>query len=432
VGLVALGLIGATTVNLFRTGGAGALNSIWIEDAAVFLDDSYHRHFLTDLRTPWWGYYHTLPRIAARIASAFPVDYAPAVLSIEAAVAWGAVAVIAFVASRPFLPDWRLRLLVAAPVVLIPVGHTQVDNDVATVHFVALYGIFWLLLWQPRTRTGTILSVVIAALFALSDMLAVVFIPLALLRLVGVRGVRQRLVSLSFLAGAAVQLFGLATGSLNRGEGITNGDPLWALGQYAVYLLPRAVFGDAWLGGSDVDVNGFPLPGCCRPTSGETALIVVALVLLAAATACAFVGLTHPHWILAITASAFSVAIFLEEVMVSGLPYPRYLVAPVLLCYVALVALLRPNGRSVASDAPRHAVPLRLVQWSALPVLVFALLFGVAAVDNYRVTNGRSTSPAWSDAVAQGRELCRRSPDLHQYTYRMYWWSLIIPCDRLR
>ena len=49
---------------------------------------------------------------------------APA-LAVQAAVTWAAVAVIAFLASRPFLPQWWLRVLVAAPVVDIyhTLGH---------------------------------------------------------------------------------------------------------------------------------------------------------------------------------------------------------------------------------------------------------------------------------------------------------------------
>src|ERR1035438_6724630 len=67
----------------------------------------------------------------------------------------------AYIASGPHLGRPWLRLIVAAPACMIPLGYTQVNNDLATAQFIALYGTFWLLLWIPGTRAGRILSPVI-------------------------------------------------------------------------------------------------------------------------------------------------------------------------------------------------------------------------------------------------------------------------------
>jgi hypothetical protein len=466
--------VAAITVNLLRTGGPGALNSIWIEDAHVFLNDAYAVPFRSEILLPWWGHFDVGPRIAGKIASLFPVGYAAPVLTLEAAAVWGTAAVIAFLASRAFLPHWWLRLLVAAPVVLVPVGRAQVDNDVSTVHFVALYALFWLLLWQPG-RVGRVIGSVCAVLIGASSVLAVIFIPLAIIRMFVVRGWGNRLaVSLAFLAGNSIEVGGIATGQLNRGVNLTIAGALQTQQQFFTYLLPRTLFGDTWLGGPDVNVYGVGFPGCCRPNN---TLVVISLVLLAAALLCAVVGLTRPHWVLAALAAAFSVGIFAEEVMVSAAPFPRYLVAPTLLWYVALVALLRPAwpglpaaapptvGGTVADRSqpaspipaaaasstvdgrrPRHgAVPDRLVRWralraatgrvarwSAVPLVIFALLFAAAAADNYRTPNARTSGISWSDGVARGRQYCQGRPDQAVYVYASYWWRLRIPCSRLR
>jgi hypothetical protein len=354
--------------------------------------------------------------------------------------------VIAFLASRVFLPRWWQRLLVAAPVVLVPVGRAQVDNDVSTIHFVALYALFWLLLWQPG-RIGRIFGSVCAVLIGVSSVLAVIFVPFAIVRMFVLRGWGNRLaVSLAFLAGFSLQVWGLATGRLVRPVTISFAGVLRTEGQYFTYLLPRTLFGDTWLGGPDVDTNGGAIPGCCHT---NYTLIVVALVLLAAAVICAAVGLTRPHWALAALAGAFSVGIFTEEVAVSWAPFPRYLVAPTLFCYPALVALLRPSSTvSITADDGRpgrharrdrlarwralRAATARMARWSAVPVVIFALLFAVAAADNYRTPNGRSTSLPWSEGVAQGRQYCHGRPGTDIYYYTSHWWFTRIPCYRLR
>ncbi len=55
----------------------------------------------------------------------------------------------------------------------MPLGYTQVNNDLATVQFVALYGIFWLLLWRPATRAGQVCAPVIMLGATLTSILPV-------------------------------------------------------------------------------------------------------------------------------------------------------------------------------------------------------------------------------------------------------------------
>ena len=82
---------------------------------------------------------------------------------------------------------------------------------------------------------------------------------------------------------------------------------------------------------------------------------------------------------------------------------PRYVIAPALLLYTALVALMRPRR-----GAGRDARASTAVRW--LPAAGFAVLLAVAVTLNFRVTNGRTTSPAWTSVVASATRACAIAP----------------------
>ena len=108
-------------------------------------------------------------------------------MSACAAIGYALFGLIAYIASGPHLSSPWLRLLIAAPACLIPLGYTQANNDLATTQFIALYGIFWLLLWQPGTRAGQFAAPVIMLGTTLSSILPLLFAPLVAARLIADR-----------------------------------------------------------------------------------------------------------------------------------------------------------------------------------------------------------------------------------------------------
>jgi hypothetical protein len=145
--------------------------------------------------------------------------------------------------------------------------------------------------------------------------------------------------------------------------------------------------------------------------------IVVAVVVIALAR------LTAPHWPLAVTALAFSLVLFVGEIVDNWpIVQPRYVIAPALLLYTAIVAMLRPRPAA----APRGPRPV--VAW--IPVTVFALLLAVVVGFNFRVVNTRSESPPWSAVITAARQTCMK-PGMADYDYRHLWWHVQIPCSRV-
>jgi hypothetical protein len=437
-------VVAGAAASLARTSGPGALNSTWIEDAGNFLQDALHQSVLTTLTTQMNGYYDVVPRSVTAVAVMFPVAWAPGIMSAAAAAEYALFGLIVYIASGPHLRSPWLRLLIAAPAVVVPLGYTQVNNDLATVQFVGLYGLFWLLLWRPATAAGRICAPVVMLGATLTSILPVFLAPLVAARLIADRSKTAIAVAVCWAAGLLAQWTVQWRGMSNRSNGLFT-SPLWILGNYVTRAVPRALFGERALGGPGTNYRGSPVPLSIPDMAVHEALIWGACAIVIAVAAIALGRLTAPHWPLAVTALAFSVVLFVGEI-VDNYPIvqPRYVIAPALLLYTAIVAMLRPRGGSdeapaagepdgaPSGDAPATAagrgLPSVIAAWT--PVTVFALLLAVVVGFNFRVVNTRSESPPWTAVVAAARHTCMK-PGVAGYEYSHLWWHVQIPCSRV-
>jgi hypothetical protein len=437
-------VIAGAAASLARTSGPGALNTTWIEDAGNFLQDGLHQSVLTTLTTQMNGYYDVVPRSVTAVAVAFPVAWAPGIMSAAAAAEYALFGLIVYIASGPHLHSRWLRLLVAAPACVVPLGYTQVNNDLATVQFVALYGLFWLLLWRPATPAGRICAPVIMLGATLTSILPIFLAPLVAARLIADRSKTAIAVAVCWAAGLLAQWTVQWRGMSNRSNELFT-SPLWILANYVTRAVPRALFGELALGGPGTNYAGAPVPLSIPNMAVHDALIWGACAIVVTVVVIALGRLTAPHWPLAVTALAFSVVLFVGEIVDNyQIVQPRYVIAPALLLYTAIVAMLRPRGwgdeapaagqpdgvpsgdapATVASRGPRSVI----AAWT--PVTVFALLLAVVVGFNFRVVNNRSESPPWSAVVAVARQACMK-PGVAGYEYSHLWWHVQIPCSRV-
>jgi hypothetical protein len=439
-------VIAGAAASLARTSGPGALNSTWIEDAGNFLQDALNQSVLTTLTTQVNGYYLVVPRAITAVAVAFPVTWAPGIMSACAAAEYALFGLIAYIASGPYLRSPWLRLLVAVPVCVVPLGYTQANNDQATVQFTMLYGLFWVLLWRPVTRAGQVCAPVVMLGATLSSILPVFFAPLVAIRLLADRSKTGIAVAAGWAVGLLTQWTLEWRGVSTRSTGLYT-SPLWILGNYVTRTVPRAIFGEIALGGPGTNYRGSPAPLSIPNMGVHEALIWGACAIVVAVVVIALARLTAPHWPLAVTALAFSVVLFVGEI-VDNRPVvqPRYVIAPALLLYVAIVAMLRPRGladnaSSVGEpgSAPGDGVPAAAAaagapRWPVAaawtPITVFALLLAVVVGFNFRVVNTRSESPPWSAVITAARNTCMR-PGVADYEYNHLWWHVQIPCSRV-
>jgi hypothetical protein len=421
--LAAACVVAAAAVSLSRTVGAGSLNTIWIEDAKFLLDQALNDSFWRALASPISTYYQEPARILTEIAVQFPLSWAPGVMAIFAAAQYAMYGLVAYIASEPYLRSPWLRVLIAAPVCALPLAYTQVNNDLVTVQFFGLYGAFWTVLWIPGTRAGRILSPVIMATVSWTAVLSIIFAPLIAARLVVDRSKNAWCLAILWAGGVWLQMSETALGRSHHDEFGSN-SLSYVLRNYADRVVPRALFGERSLGGPGVDYRGdTATPLHITNVAAHDALIAGAWAVVLVAIALAATRFTDPNWTLAGVAALFSVGIFAEEMLINTpVVQPRYVIAPALLLYTALVALVRPRQRE---GATRAATALR---W--LPAAGLAVLLVVAVTLNFRVTNGRTTSPAWTSVVATAHSACTL-PHVTAYTFVHEWWFVTIPCGKV-
>jgi hypothetical protein len=416
-------VIGGAAISLSRTVGAGSLNTIWIEDAKNLLSQALNSPFSQDVRSPISGYYQVPARVITEVAIHFPLTWVPGIMSAAAALQYAVYGLVAYIASGPYLRSRWLRLLVAAPVCAIPLAYTQANNDLVTVQFIGLYGAFWTLLWIPGTRAGRILSPLVMLSVSSTAALAIVLAPLVVARLIVDRSKNAIFLAVFWAAGVLLQMSLTLEGKSKHYLFGFNG-PLFVLKYYAGRVVPRAIFGESALGGPGANYRGEFEPLHITNTAAHVALIGGAWAVVVIAILLAVTRRTDPNWALALVAGLFSLAMFADAMLINTpVVQPRYVIAPALLIYTALVALLRPRRREGASRA--RAV----LGW--LPVTAFAVLLAVAVTLNFRVTNGRTSSPPWTSVVARATAACAH-PDVTSYLYTHEWWQVSIPCWRLR
>lgn len=418
-----IGVAAAMAVSLSRTTGPGSLNTVWIEDAKFLLNQGLNEPFWTALTSPISTYYQEPARLITEIAVRFPLTWVAGLMSAAAAAEYALYGLVAYIASGPYLRSRWLRLLIAAPVCALPLAYTQVNNDLVTVQFFGLFGAFWTLLWRPGTRAGKVLSPLVMATVSWTAVLSVVFFPLVIARLVVDRSKNAWAVAILWASGVWLQLSETVLGESKHDQYGENG-PWFIVKNYAARMVPRALFGERSLGGPGVNYRGDPVPLHILSAHAHDALIVGAWLVILLLVALAATRFTDPNWTLAGVAALFSFGIAVDEMLVNvPVVQPRYVVAPAMLLYTALVALLRPrlpDGTTRARAA---------VRW--LPAAGFAVLLLVAVTLNFRVTNGRSTSHAWTNVVATAEHVCA-APGTTAYTYVHEWWRVKIPCSRVR
>jgi hypothetical protein len=405
-GLATGAVLAAGAVSLARQPGAGALDTVWAEDGSIFLSQAT-TGALRALVHSYGGYYHAVPRLLAALATLASAGAAPAILAVAAALCVAGVAVLVYFASAGQLSSQLSRVLVAAVAVVVPVGQDEVLNSIANLHWYGLYALFWMLLWVPRRRSARAVSAAAVLLVATSDILALAFAPLALVRALrrDPAGRRDRHgIRLAALLGAGlvVQLAGLLTGSSSRQ---VSADPVTAVTGYVSRAVPWGLLGARVVGPTG--------------TARWAAMAALAWLLVVVAAGFAWARLTRPAWPLAVAAVLHSAALYALPVVLSGYATPRYAVPAAMLLVTALVALLQPVRAG----------------WYRAPLYMLAVLLAVVWAVDLRVDNARAHGPTWRDQLPAARQECTHASSAAlaippQGTGTR--WQAVLACDYVR
>jgi hypothetical protein len=401
-----------------------ALDTTWAEDAHIFLADATARSLWRNLADPYSGYLHTLPRFLAEAAALAPPAVAAAVLSVLAAVCTSLLALVVYVASRTHLRSTAARLAVSVPMLLLPFAQAEMPLSLATLRWQLMYVMFWAMLWQPATRPGRAVLLLVVAFAMTSDNVVILFLPLVLLRWWVLRdwlsAILAALVGLGTVVSIAIPVLGI-----DHHPGISpRVSPIWAVAAYVVRPVPELL-----LGGESVGDR--PGRGVLGIAVTATAWVLVAVAVLVAWRRRA------PRWPLALLAGGYSFVIYILVVMTSGYALARYTAPTAMLILVALVALLTPQASGTPATYRSPARPYRgrspeARQWLPFSLLAAELIavFGF----NFRVQNVRSDGPLWPDELARARIACgagANKADL-MVSPTGLGWSATLPCDYIR
>lgn len=375
----------------------GSWDSLWAEDGHIFLQSALDEPFWRPFVSTYAGYLHAFPRLVSELTAALPLEWAGHVYTFSAAalVVW--VALTVWSSSAGLVRSTWLRAALTMAVVVVPAGGLEAADNVANSHFFLMFGAFWALLGRPRSRVGVLSGHLLVVLATLSDPVTLAVLPIAVARFVLLPRWRDRALSLTFLAGMAVQLVAVATSQRATG-GVPSGPREMLFGYDLRVVLPHALS-----------------LGVTRRIAAHGALTVG--LVAAGVVVIAVLGLlaARRNRLAAIAAAVASGAFFsIASVFSLGAAYPpvgdgrfvlglsaRYTIVPGLLLLTAWVLLA--DGASSRLAARLRPVVLLL---ATVPVLLVALV-------DYRQGPAeiRQGPAGWSGAVAELDRACAQRPD---------------------
>jgi hypothetical protein len=417
--LAGLGLaLAGILLILLRLGWSGPLDAVWVEDGGIFLNDALHRGFLDALTTTYADYLHVVPRLLAELVALAPLEWAPELFSLFG----GAVVVLcAFVvwwASAGHFTDRRLRALLAALVVLVPVAGYESLANLAYLSWFLLFASFWVLLWRPASLAAAIAGGVFLALTLMTAPQGLFLLPLVVARAFAWRDRRDGALIAGYAIGAAVQTVAVLT---DDSPSPVTPDWDWALiPVYLLRIVGGALFGQYGDAGIWI-VVGKPY----------FALLVIAF---AALVAIAVVRRSAPNRALAAFAIALSVTLFLftgyQRDLAETMNWPaddasttgaRHTIVPVLLLISVLLLQLQARPPSLSELNWRR---LRLAGLAAV-VLV--------ALSAFYVANDYRFNPTWSAELTQASAECASDAGMSVPVPVAPGepWIAWLPCERL-
>lgn len=224
---IVLETVGATVIGVgatfavWRRLGFPARGTAWAEDSGRFLDDRLALGPIGVLWHPYEGYLHLVPRLIvdAAVAGA-PIEFYAAVVDALSCCVLGAVCALVFVLSGPVLRTWPTRVLLSLLPAITPMVTIEIAGNAANVHWYLLFLAPWVFAYRPRSWWSAGALAVAAGVITLTEIQAVLFIPLLLLN---ARTRRTLPVAALAVAGLAVQFLVTATHPRPAAHGTTKG-----------------------------------------------------------------------------------------------------------------------------------------------------------------------------------------------------------------
>ena len=401
----------AMALQFLRAGPDDSIKALFAEDGAVFLGGALSHGFFDSITTPYAEYLVVFPRLISEIATIPPLRDAPQAMNLGAAFLAATSALAVGVSSAGLVRTTYLRALLVALVLVPPAAGLETVVSATNVAWYTSYAVFWLLLWRAESIRGAALGALMIFLSGLSSAAIFFFLPLALLRAVAIRDVRDGLI-----AGA----YGLAF-VIQVPVVLLSNEPAvhtWSIDILTTFL-QRVVSGSAI--GLELSSEGWVEWGWPFLVA-VCAAVAVALIALAVRAA--------SGRLFAVIAIATAVVMFFasgyQRSLGGVMVWPpdaattvggRYTMIPALLLAAAAIVLADSRSRS------RGAGP-----WIAGAT---ALVLSIAIVTSFGGDANREM-PSWSASVRDAAVLCHeRNISEVPVFITPEGWSMGISCEHL-
>ena len=424
----------AAAVLLLRYGAISSWDSVYAEDQGVFLVDALAHPW--HLLTPYGGYEELMPRLIGQLVSYLPLWDVAVAYALTGATIAALCALFTYHAMEGWISSPWLRALVGAALVLLPLAPIEIADNGVNTPWYTLVALFFGFLWRPRGWAGMTAVALIAFASSSSEILAVIYAPLALLRLVALPRWREQAVTAGWLAGLLVQVPVVLESYTQHTQRLNN---LATVGQaFGFYFHNVALRALGWhlsvrlvqvasLNGATVIVCAILVAvfGWALVTGSPPSRVFVAVALIMGLAEAVFAATVVPY---VITQQFY--ADFEGGSRYSAMPIMAMVAAATVAVdtYLRRPASARPPGASGGDEiGPSRPRPRAVV---AVVALVGVLLVGW--VWDYQYVTERIAWGRWEPRAEQLLTECTHRPSGTITTWTWGRGTITIPCSRLR
>ncbi|WP_271984514.1 hypothetical protein [Pseudoclavibacter terrae] len=409
---------------------AGSHGVLWAEDGDTFLREQIELGSLATLFHPYAGYQHFLPRVFTVVASElFPRDNFGVAVSSLSLLATALVCAGTFRLVRGIVTWLPARVAVALVPVLVPLISRELLGDLANLHTYCLWLVVWIFLARSDvSRAERAFWAGVVFVCFLTEVQAIVALPILLLRLLWDRGRAVWLLLAGALLGVLPQLVTWLIAprpKFNAPHGpISVADVL--VGWGATALLP------VWSG--DTESNAVVL------ASQGTGILLLAFVPFALAAGLVMTIGRRPQRVALAALLLVSAAAFGGTLLVNPLTifqFARFeggdwLTAQIDIRYGAAAAIFALASFPLAASALVERWGVRAPRAARVAAAALLLAVGASVVSQWAtVPDDRSAVPAWSAQYREAVTTCVGEPEGQRVFAVAPGKSFELACDDL-
>ena len=419
-----------TAVLLLRIAGVPAWDSVYAEDQGVFLFDALAHPW--HLLVPFGGYEQFVPRLVGQLVSYLPLADVAVPYALTGAGIAALCALFIYHAMDGWIRSPWLRALVGAALILLPLAPIEIAGSTVGFPWYALTALFFGLLWRPKNWAGMTAAALVAFAVASSEILALIYAPLVLLRVVALPRWREHAVTAGWLAGLLVQVPVVLESYAQHSQRVRSlARPVKALGFYFHNVALRAfgwrvsvrLTGIVGLNGATVIICAILVAvfGWALVTGSRQVRVFAAVALIMGFVQTVFAATVVPP-------------VIYQHYTYNFEGGSRYSTMPIMaMTAAAVVAVDAYLRRQAIAEGGRRIPLVRQSPGAIAAVAALACVLALGWVSDFRYVTER-TSPwgYWKPVAERMLTACEHSTSGEITTWTWGHSTITIPCSRLR